>query len=169
MRTQSGYTLIELVVVVAMLGMLLGFAAPRVAGQLFTSDKDEVERWLNSTTASLREKAQQSQTTLVLRVDVSGQQFFIETEGTLSTETETEPKAALKLPDRLNLSQVLLGQGSIAVNSQAPIRFFPDGAADPAVLHMTDNDGQRFAWVIEPFLADIAKMEEHDQYADHWQ
>lgn len=165
----AGYTLIELVVVVAMLGMLLGFAAPRIAGRLSTSDMDEVGLWLNTTTTSLREKAQQSQTTFVLRVDVGGQQFFIETEAPPSTETETEPKAALKLPDRLHISQVLLGQGSIPVENQAPIRFFPDGAADPAVLHITDNDGQRFTWVIEPFLVDITKMEEHGQYEDYWQ
>lgn len=165
----AGYTLIELVVVVAMLGMLMGFAAPRVAEQIYTSEMDEVELWLNTTTTGMREKAQLSQATLVLRVDVGGQQFFIETEDAASTETETESKAALILPERLSLSQVLLGQDSLPANNQAPIRFFPDGAADPALLHITDNDGQRFTWIIEPFLVDIVKMEEHGQYEAYWQ
>ena len=165
----AGYTLIELVVVVAMLGMLMGFAAPRVADKLFTNDADEVENWLKLETGRLRDKAQQAQVTLVLRVDVGGQQFFIETEEAPSADLETEPQAALKLPDSLQINQVLLGQGSIPVNNQAPIRFFPDGTADQAVLHMTDDNGQRFAWVIEPFLTTIAKMEEHGQYADYWQ
>ena len=165
----SGYTLIELVVVTAMLGMLLGFAAPRVAQQLFTSDVDEVEQWLNSTTTSLREKAQRTQTPLVLKIDMGGQQFFIETEAAVSAELEAEPQAALKLPVGIRINQVLLGQTSIPVNTEARIRFFPDGAADPAVLHVSDNDGQQFAWVIEPFLTAIAKLEGHGQYADYWQ
>jgi len=165
----AGYTLIELVVVVAMLGVLLGFAAPRVAEQLFTNDVDEVERWLHTTTTDLREKAQRTRKTHVLRIDVAGQQIFIETEEAASATTDTAPKADLKLPDRLHISEVLLGQGSMAVDNQAPIRFFPDGAADPAVLQMIHNNDQRFAWVIEPFLTDISKMEAHGQYADYWQ
>lgn len=169
MRDQSGYTLIELVVVVAMLGMLLGLTAPRLSQRLFTSDVEDTEQWLKIQTARLREKAQQTQTTQVLRLDLSGQQFFIETENAEPTETETPQKAALKLPDRLQLNQVLLGQVAARLDNQAPIRFFPDGAADLAIFHMTDNDGRRFAWVIEPFLNTIVKMEGHGQYADYWQ
>ncbi len=165
----AGYTLIELVVVVAMLGTLLGFAIPRMAERLFVDDVDATTKWLKIATTRLREKAQQTQTTHVLRVDLSGQQFFLETETVETTDTEEPQTAALKLADGLQLDQVLLGKAAIPIATQAQIRFFSDGAADMAILHMTDKTGQRFAWIIEPFLTTVTRMEEHGQYADYWQ
>lgn len=165
----AGYTLIELVVVVAMLGTLLGFAVPRMAERLFTDDVDATTKWLKIQTTRLREKAQQTQITHVLRVDLSGQQFFLETENAEPTETEEPQTAALKLSDGLQLDQVLLGKAAFPMATQTQIRFFSDGAADMAILHMTDKTGRRFTWIIEPFLTTVAKMEEHGQYGDFWQ
>lgn len=165
----TGYTLIELVVVVAMLGTLLGFAVPRMADRLFIDDVDATAKWLKIQTTRLRETAQQTQVTHVLRVDLSGRQFFLETENAKTTETEAPQTAALKLADGLHLDQVLLGKAAIPMTTQAQIRFFSDGAADMAILHMTDKANQRFAWIIEPFLTTVTKMEEHGQYADYWQ
>lgn len=165
----AGYTLIELVVVVAILGMLLGFAVPRIAERLFTSDEDSTAKWLKTETARLRTKAQQTQMIQILRVDLNGQQFFLEPENDEPTDAETPQKAALKLADGIQLDQVLLGKDSILTDNQAPIRFFPDGAADLTIFHMSDKTGHRFTWIIEPFLTTIAKMEEHGQYTDYWQ
>ena len=84
----SGYTLIELVVVVAMLGTLLGLGVPRMAERFFINDVDATEKWLKTETIRLREKAQQTQTTHVLRIDVSGRQFFLK----LKTLNPAKPK-----------------------------------------------------------------------------
>jgi prepilin-type N-terminal cleavage/methylation domain-containing protein len=157
------FTLIELVVVMALISILLFFAIPRLDIDIFSDDDRNLSTWILFTVKSLKEQAQQDATQLTLYVDLDNNMMW--TGGVVDAETiETAPKEnQYKLPEGIQLLDVEFPGMEQKSSGIAEIYFYPKGYSDKAVIHTRDNDNNRHSYVIEPFLSEV-KI--HDRYIE---
>lgn len=153
-RYNQGFTLVEIVVVVALISIMLFFATPRFSAFLFEEDADAALRWLLVKTRYLKAQAVQEQKDYVLHVDLERNFFWISDE-TMDTE-EALAKAmenGYPLAEGLRVLDVTYpNRGRVAIGS-AEIVFFKKGYSDQAIIHLSDRDEMPFSFIIEPFLS----------------
>ncbi|MFO7560982.1 MAG: type II secretion system protein, partial [Desulfobacterales bacterium] len=86
-RANSGFTLIELIVVIVILSVLLVFAMPRFSSFIFTDNTDRIARWVIFKAGSLKNRAVKEQKQYVINVDLDNNRFWITDESMLDEET----------------------------------------------------------------------------------
>lgn len=113
----GGFTLLELVVVLFLLGLLYGLAAPMLRDGSTGLDMKTASRQLAAGLRKTRSIAVTEQREAVLTLDVEGRMFSL----------TGDPKA-YSLPKRLNLA-LFTAQSELVREKTGGIRFFPDGTS----------------------------------------
>jgi len=166
----QAFTLIELIVVIALISIMLAFAIPRLDNSFFSNNKRKLSSWILLNVKSLKEKAVREQTKNILAVDIDNNQMWIfsEPESAESAQSENAPVAApekneYKLPDGYRLMDVEFLNDEKITSGTAEIHFYPQGYSDKALIHIEDRDENRYSYLIEAFLLHV-KIEA--QYVD---
>jgi len=166
----KAFTLIELIVVIALISIMLAFAIPRLDNSFFSNNKRKLSSWILLNVKSLKEKAVREQTKNILTVDIDNNQMWVssETVSGESPESGGEPVAApekneYKLPDGFRLMDVEFLNDEKITSGTAEIHFYAQGYSDKALIHIEDRDEHRFSYLIESFLLHV-KIE--DQYVE---
>ncbi len=149
------FTLIEMVVVTALISIMLVVAIPRLNGGLFSDGTDETARWIIAAARQLREKAVVDQKTYLLNVSPDVQRLWITEAGMAAGEADTAREKGYSLPRGVTIDHVALSPTERITSGTIPIGFYPQGYSDKAVIRMRTNDGDRVAFYIEPFLARV--------------
>ena len=147
-----GFTLIEMIVVTALISIMLVIAIPRLEGGLFSDGSDETARWIIATVRGLKEKAVVENKTYLLHVSPDVQRLWITEAGMADTEAEAAREEGHALPRGVNIDHVAFSQTERVSSGTIPIAFYPKGYSDKAVIRVRTNDGDRLAFFIEPFL-----------------
>lgn len=159
--TEKGFTLVELVVVIALMSIMLVVAVPRFSAFLSTNNTDETLRWLIIKTRFLKERAVSDQKNYTLHIDMANSRLYITNE---AMETEEELQEAVKsgyeLPDYLRILDVEIFGTGIVTDGTATVEFNRRGYSDRVIIHMEDDEGQQYSVAIEPFLSRI-RIDEH--------
>ena len=150
-----GFTLIEMIVVTALISIMLVVAIPRLEGGLFSDGSDETARWIIATVRGLKEKAVVENKTYLLNVSPDVQRLWITEAGMADTEADAARETGYSLPRGVNIDHVAFSQTERVSSGTVPIAFYPKGYSDKAVIRMRTNDGDRLAFFIEPFLAGV--------------
>ncbi|MFO7965301.1 MAG: type II secretion system protein [Desulfobacterales bacterium] len=159
-----GFTLIELVTVIAILGMMLFFAAPRL-DSFRGDDIREVSNWIMFNVAHLKKRALEDQKTFVLTVELDSNAFSIFEEAT--GEELEEPFAHVKtfrLPSHIHLVDVEYPGRGVVSTGKTDISMYPKGYSDQAVIHLQDESKRLRSFVIEPFLPTVAMSEKNIRF-----
>ena len=152
---QKGFTFIELVVVIVLLGMMFSFALPRMDGLLFTSKIDKTSRWIVLNIANLKNKSVKEQIRFALNVDISANSFFITSEG-MSEEALTEAvENSFKLGDGVTAVDLLFPFESPDEEKISNIFFYTKGYSDNAIIHIEDESGEKLSFIVQPFLPGV--------------
>ena len=161
----SGFTLIELIVVVALMGLMLFFSLPRLQNNPFLNDTKKSSRWLISKIRTLKESAIRDQKTYTLHFDLDSGRVW-ETHQAMSMEDiESAVMDSYVLPDDLQIIDVEYpSQGKIN-SGQAEINFYKAGYTNKALVHMQDGDIY-LSFLIEPFLSDVQLFEKYASFED---
>jgi prepilin-type N-terminal cleavage/methylation domain-containing protein len=167
--TAEGFTLIELIVVMALMGMLLFWATPRLENGFISDPAKNVSRWVMLTAPKLRAAAVAEQRDYYLHVDMARQILW-------SSHSEMDEQALIQalerglvLPASIRIAQVHRPRQPSDVTEQVPIRFSRHGYADQVVLYMTRYPNHRYSLFIEPFLHPVDQFEGFLTYAQRWQ
>ena len=80
MNNQRGFTLIELIVVIVLIGLMFGFALPKMDNLLYMSDRDKVARWVVLNVEHLKNLSIQKQVRHILHVDIPANTLWISQE-----------------------------------------------------------------------------------------
>jgi prepilin-type N-terminal cleavage/methylation domain-containing protein len=75
-QRRAGYTLLELIVVMALIGIVFFFAVPRFEGSFFVDDAKQSSRWLIGKLQALREEALRTRRQQVLHIDLDGNRIW---------------------------------------------------------------------------------------------
>lgn len=160
-RHLNGFSLMELIVVMALLSIMLVFSIPRFHQSLFLDDSKTSSRWITRKIQSLKEAAVRNQKHYTLHFDLDTDHYW-ETDDSMPAEDlekaamHTEP-----LPDGLKIADIEFPLRGKVSSGRTDITFFKNGYSDKAMIH-TQDGGSYASYLIEPFLSEIKRF---DTYA----
>jgi len=151
----KGFTLIELVVVVALISIMLFLAIPRFQSDFFTDSTKKVSRWIMYKVPALKENAFRKQKKYVLHVGIDSEKLWITHESMSDEELQDAEMDGYKLPDDIKLQDVEFPDEQVISAGRADIYFYEKGYSDKAIIHMVHDDDHRLSFLIEPFLPQV--------------
>ncbi len=161
---ERGFTLIELVAVIAVMSLMLAFAIPKLSTNFFTDGSKEISRWIMVKVETLKDRALREGKVYILNIDMGTQTMWITGEGMDEEAALKAQEEAERLPEDFRISDVEFpDRGRMAVG-QVQIRFYPKGYSDKAMIHIQDEDFNPVTFVIEPFLPKVKRLEEDVGY-----
>lgn len=162
-RQYSGFTLLELIVVISLLSIMLALTVPRFHSTLFLDDTKTSARWIIGKIQSLKEAAIRDQKQHTLHIDLDTERYW-ETNESMSTETlESAALNAASLPDGLKIADIEYPIRGKIDSGQADIIFYKDGHSDKVLIHL--QDGEKYiSYLIEPFLSEVTRYETYARF-----
>ena len=155
---ENGFTLLELIVVMSLLGIMLIFTVPRFHETLFLDDTKTGSRWIIGKIQALKEAAIRNQKQYSLHINLDTEQFW-ETDASMSAEDlENAALNASSLPSGLKIADIEYPIHGKINSGQADITFYKNGTSDKVLIHIQDGD-QYESYLIEPFLTEVTRYE----------
>jgi len=160
---ENGFTLLELIVVITLLGIMLVFTVPRFHNTLFVDESKKSARWIIGKIRALKEAAIRNQTNFTLHIDLDTQQYW-ETDESMSAETrESAALNAASLPGDLKIADIEYPIRGKINSGRADIMFYKTGYTDKLLIHLQD-DAQYVSFLIEPFLSGVTRYETYASF-----
>ena len=162
----NGFTLIELIVVISLMGLMLFFTLPRLVDNPFLDDSKQSSRWLMGKVQSLKESAIRDQKQYSLHFDLDSGRIW-ETNESMSPEDieDAALNRSYSLPEELRIMDIEYPQKGKIYSGQAEINFYRAGYTDKALVHMQEGDSY-LSFLIEPFLSNVQFFESYAGFED---
>jgi general secretion pathway protein H len=155
---RNGFTLLELIVVMSLLGIMLIFTVPRFHETLFLDEAKTNSRWIIGKVQALKEAALRNQKQYSLHINLDTEQFW-ETDAAMSAEElENAALNASSLPSGLKIADIEYPIRGKINSGQTDITFYKNGTSDKVLIHIQDGD-QYESYLIEPFLSEVTRYE----------
>lgn len=161
----SGFTLIELIVVIALLGLMLFFSLPRLQNNPFLDDSKTSSRWLIVKVQTLKESALRDQKQYTLHFDLDSGRVWESNETMSQEELESAVLNSYALPDDIRIIDIEYPTKGKVYSGQADITFYKAGYTDKVLVHMQEGDTY-MSFLIEPFLSDVQFFEKYASFED---
>jgi len=155
-NTLKGFTLIELVVVILILSIGLGFLAPKISSGLFVNEKKSFLRKLHGALQEARNQAMLSggpvSLTFQLKTGVGREYFWLNTHNQ-DTNPKREPQK-ISVPEHLDIVSIITPKGVPETSGPVKFIFLPNGLNLSGIINFKDDENY-FHIIIKPF----ARME----------
>jgi len=161
----AGFTLIELIVVISLIGIMLVFSLPRLQYNPFLDDTKESFRWLIGKVQTLRESALRDQKNYTLHLDLDSGRMWETNQSMSQEDTESEALNGYELPDDLRIVDVQYPQRGKVNSGMIEIHFYKAGYTDKALIHIQDGDTY-VSFLIEPFLSNVKFFQKYAGFED---
>jgi len=165
MWTEKGFTLLELVVVVWIVGLTFFMAFPAFQGWRSGDGLREVRRHLTGLSRELRYQAVGEYADYVLSVDLNEGKISSFRKDDSPETRERARKKAWSLPDDVAIRGLEFRDGGKIVEGEASILFFKNGMVDPVVFHFREKE-RDMSLVLEPFLGDVRVFDRYVSYGE---
>ena len=163
-QSASGFTLIELIAVISILGMMLFFAIPRLDNGRASGDLKSATRWILIKVADLKEKAINEQKPYALVVSFAENSFTVLDNASLDDDIDAQQPQAHQLPNGVTVSDVEFPDKGVVTGESAEIVFYPKGYSSKALIHLSDMSGDTCSILIEPFLPSAKLYETYKSF-----
>jgi len=147
----KGFTLIELMLVIMVLGVILFLAVPAIRDVLTTDKLKSASRQLIGLERKLRTDAVREQSDYILNLDLSNSTFWVTSSDMTPEGQDEEKKKAQHLPAAVTISDIVLENNKKQGEGIAKIKFQKNNTCRPAVIHLAYEE-DRMTLVINPFL-----------------
>ena len=162
-RQSHGFTLLELIVVITLLGIMLVFTVPRFHDTLFIDEGKKSARWIIGKVRALKEAAIRNQKRYTLHIDLDTQRYW-ETDESMSAENrESAALSAVSLPGDLKIADIEYPIRGKISSGRADITFYKTGYTDKLLIHLED-DAEYISFLIEPFLSELTRYETYASF-----
>jgi prepilin-type N-terminal cleavage/methylation domain-containing protein len=151
----AGFTLLELAVVLLLIGLIMAIAMPRFGALQATRLRSESRR-LATWSHYLFEEAEANKVLLRLNIDLTHNTYFVTRLDPSSSRPGFVPERGLAagvvtLPADVRLRDAWIEGAGLFRRGIAGCQFYPGGAADAAVVHLVDRNGDVMTVAIKPF------------------
>ena len=157
-KNDRGYTLIELSVVVALIGMMLLIAVPKVRDALLADDLKAAARQLVGASREIRVEAIREHVDYILHLDISHPGFWVYSADMTPEKLAEIRKKAARFANGVKITEFSQPGEDKIHEGEVDIRFYRQGYTDPAVLHLA-KDERAFTVVFHPFLDKVSVYE----------
>ena len=161
----GGFTLIELIVVVALMGLMLFFSLPRLQNNPFLNDTKKSSRWLIGKVQTLKENAMRDQKRYTLHFDLDSGMVWETNETMSQDEIANSVLDSYNLPDDLRIIDIEYPSKGKVYSGRAEIIFYKTGYTNKALVHMQEDDTY-LSFLIEPFLSNVQFFEKYASFDD---
>jgi len=152
-RCEQGYTLIELVVVMALIAIMLAISVPRFRSALVSDQLMYSSRRLVGMIQEVRGKAVREYSDYRLCFDLENRRVWYAREG--GGEEQGEAVETFQLPGGVGIKDVLAG-GEGRPDGGAPfVSVSRKGYASPSAIHLAEENGRTVTLFVSPFLARV--------------
>jgi prepilin-type N-terminal cleavage/methylation domain-containing protein len=159
----KGFTLIELAVVIALLGLFLGLTIPRFEHYLVADELKATTRKIVGLVREVRNEAIREQRVYAIHLDIESNRWWTEHADMQDEEMRLAKEEAFALPGGVRILDVWCrGKGKQAYGDIA-IPFSKKGYVDQTLIHIGGETGREFTVELSPFLG-VVKV--HDSYVD---
>ena len=158
-RHGAGFTLLELIVVMALMGIVFFFAIPRFEGSFFFDDAKQSSRWLVAKLQGLKEEALRTRRQHILVFDFDTKRVWHTREAMPPEELELAVHRAQRIPGGAIVVGVEFPPEVRIVSGRAEIRFYRDGHSDKALIHLQHGDSYS-SFLLEPFLTQVKMFDQ---------
>jgi prepilin-type N-terminal cleavage/methylation domain-containing protein len=156
----GGFTLIELMVVMFLITIFLAVAIPRFDSGFAQDPVKKTTRWMVNATRTLRSDAVRLQRIQSLVVDLANNRMWIIDESMNEEAMDEASEKAFILPTSIKVLDVEYPQADRVSTGTAEINFYPTGYADNSIIHLEEDESQRYSVLVEPLLPKIKVVEE---------
>jgi type II secretory pathway pseudopilin PulG len=158
LRASTGFTILEIIIVLFLLVGLLGIVLPRIS---LEENLGSVGRRMVGTVRSLQSLAMSTQKTVRLYIDIDRGVYW---PMILDGNQEKVPIDAawttpVNLPATIRFSDILAAQEKKA-SGRVDLSFYPTGRIDPVTMHLVDARNNILAIAIEPVTGAIRMSDE---------
>jgi prepilin-type N-terminal cleavage/methylation domain-containing protein len=157
----SGFTLIELMVVMMLISIVLAIAIPKFGGGAFQDPVKKLSRWMINTVRTLRSAAIQQQKTQSLVIDLSNRRMWLVNEAMdEKAAQDAASNKAISIPDAIQHMDVQFPQQERISSGTTEVRFYPAGYSDQALIHLETDDEEKITYMVEPLLPKVKIFDE---------
>jgi prepilin-type N-terminal cleavage/methylation domain-containing protein len=160
----SGFTLIELIVVIALISILLFFSVPRFQGTIIQDSTQKAVRWVIYTVKSLRQNAVKNRSPHTLHIDMNAGSMWVSDASMSEEDGENARQRAYEFPDHMEILDVEFPDGEKTSYGTVEVRFYPKGYSDRAMIHFESDDDRQITLSIEPFLPNVGVYDTYVGY-----
>jgi len=183
MSTDPGFTLMELIAVLFIISLMFAFAVPEFSRNMMRNDTKTTLNWIVFNVSKFKKEARQQGKDFSMCIYPATNLIQIKTEFSDSESLDSEfsdsqpsgPESAeanilaeFLVPEDLTLDRVEFNRlGRVSddtADEDACIHFYGKGYSDHAIVHISDNDGNFFSCMIEPFLHRVKIYKEYVQF-----
>ena len=150
----DGFTLLELIVVMALMGIVLFFTIPRFEGSPFFDDAKKSDRWLIGKLQALREESLRTHRQQTLHIDLGTGRIWNTAETMSPEQIDQAVLRAQLLPGGGRVASVDFAERGRVAAGQADIRFYRDGHTEKVLIHLQHGDAFS-SFLLEPFLSHV--------------
>lgn len=158
--SRSGFTLIELMVVMLLITIVLGVAIPKFSGGAFQDPVKKLSRWMINTVRNLRSAAIQKQIVQALVIDLDNRRMWMIDDQMSEEALASASDKALTLADGLRVVDVRFPGQDPVTSGTTEVKFYPAGFSDQALIHLQNDDTERFSFLVEPLLPKVKFFDE---------
>ena len=161
----NGFTLIELIVVISLMGIMLFFSLPKLQNNPFLDDTEKSSRWLIGKVQALKEIAIRDQKQYTMHLDLDSGRIWETNESMSQEDLESAALQSYALPVDVHIADVEYPIKGKINSGQTDITFYKAGYTDKALIHLQDGDRYQ-SFLIEPFLSNVKFFETYASFED---
>ena len=161
----NGFTLIELIVVISLIGLMLFVSLPRLQHNPFLDDSNKSARWLIGKIQALKESAIRDQKQYALHIDLDSGRIWETNESMSQEDHENAALNSYALPEDVRIMDVEYPAREKITSGQTEITFYKAGYTDKAFIHMQEGETY-LSFLIEPFLSDVQVIGKYAGFED---
>jgi len=164
-QNQYGFTLIELIVVMTLIGIMLFFAVPRFRQAVVSDSGKKAARHIMMQVPILKDKAVREQKRYELHIDLESGRVWA-TDETMSEEALSQAQEnAFEAAPGIRFTDVEYPQTGKMGAGVAIIAFYKKGYSDKAMIHIEDEESEiRRSLLIEPFFSTVKLYETYKEF-----
>lgn len=153
----KAFTLVELIVVMALIAVTASFAVPQIANFLFTDQLKVSVRKLVGLIHRTSQLAQQQQIPYLLTYQQRERIFTVRPEKGEENTTVAAAKKEhrLQLVDSVAVRDLWSWYGGRREADAFVIRFTKNGYVEPTIVHLHREDGEDLSVILSPFLGKV--------------
>ncbi len=159
----QGYTLIELIVVMLLVGLMGTLALPRLRHTILSDDLDGATRRLAGLMRELRGQARRDQRDFLLRFDLDSGMYWIEAQDMSVDDRSFARENGTRMQEDVRISDIWLQSEGTISSGEASITVTRKGYVQPSAIHLKDDKYREFTLSFRPFLP---KERFYNEYID---
>lgn len=157
----GGFTLIELTVVMALIGIMFFVTLPRIKNDIFVDQTKKTSRWLLTSVRYLKEASIRDQADHTLHVDMDNGKLWVSHALKTGEMIEKAETGGLTLADGIRILDVAFAGARKVTSGVAQIQFHAEGYSDSAMIHMVNENDRELSYQIPPFLPQLKIIEDY--------